>query len=105
MVKISILYPNVPGGRFDFDYYVSAHMPMSLRLLGDAIKSATIERGVRAAEPGAPLAFVAMCDFICESAEAFEAAFFPNAAELQGDMPRYTDIAPIIQVNEILLAK
>jgi uncharacterized protein (TIGR02118 family) len=105
MVKISILYPNAPGGRFDFDYYLKTHMPMSLRLLGEAIKSASVERGVRAAEPGKPLAFVALCHFVCESAEAFEAAFLPNAEVLQGDMPSYTDIVPIIQVSEIALTK
>jgi hypothetical protein len=26
-------------------------------------------------------------------------ASMPNAAKLQGDMPRYTDIAPVIQVR------
>ena len=30
MVKISIFYPNKPNSRFDMDYYLSKHMPMSL---------------------------------------------------------------------------
>jgi hypothetical protein len=29
----------------------------------------------------------------------------PHAAELQGDMPNYTDIAPLIQINEVLIAR
>jgi hypothetical protein len=28
----------------------------------------------------------------------------PHAAVLQGDMPNYTDIAPIIQISEVLLS-
>lgn len=105
MVKVSILYPNQPGGRFDFDYYLNTHMPMSLRLLGDAILSASIERGLRDADPDKPPAFVALCQFVTETAEAFEGAFFPHAAVLQGDMPNYTDIAPVIQISRIEIAR
>jgi hypothetical protein len=33
--------------------------------------------------------------------KAFTDAFLPHADELQGDIPNYTDIAPIIQVSEL----
>ena len=78
-------------------------MPMSIRLLGDAIKNTSIERGLRGAEPGSQAAYVALCHFTCETQEAFEAAFMSNAAVLQGDMPNYTDIVPKIQMSEIAL--
>jgi len=29
-IKISILYPNKPGARFDMRYYVETHMPRSI---------------------------------------------------------------------------
>ena len=32
MTKISILYPNTPGERFDLDYHVKTHMPLSIKL-------------------------------------------------------------------------
>ena len=34
MFKISILYPNNKGARFDLAYYVDTHIPMAIRLLG-----------------------------------------------------------------------
>ncbi len=105
MIKVSILYPNRPEARFDFDYYLKRHMPMSLELLGTAIKRVSIERGIEGGERGSRPAFVALCHFVCESREAFEAAFLPNAAVLQGDMPRYTDIEPVIQMSEIALER
>ncbi len=105
MIKVSILYPNKPGSRFDFDYYLKKHMPMSLELLGPAIKRVSIERGIEGTQPGSHPAFVALCHFVCESREAFEAAFLPNAAVLLGDMPRYTDIEPVIQMSEIALER
>ena len=105
MIKVTILYPNTPGARFDFDYYVKTHMPMSIRLLGPRIRGVSVERGIEAAEPGVPAAFVALCHFTCDSRQAFEAAFLPQAAVLQGDMPNYTDIEPVIQINEVLISK
>jgi hypothetical protein len=33
MTKISILYPNIKGARFDIRYYVDTHMPLSIQLL------------------------------------------------------------------------
>jgi len=107
MVKISILYPNRPGARFDVRYYVETHMPRSIELLGahPGFLGVSVERGVGGALPGSEAAYVAMCHFAFRSADDFLAAFMPHAAELQGDMPSYTDIEPVIQVNEVLIAK
>ncbi len=37
--------------------------------------------------------------------EDFLAAFTPQAALLQGDMPNYTDIQPVIQISVVEIAK
>jgi uncharacterized protein (TIGR02118 family) len=106
MVKVSILYPNTKGARFDFAYYVGTHMPMSIRLLGShpGYRGVSVEKGVGGAAPGAEPAYVAMCHFSFDSAEAFMAAFTPHAAALQGDIPNYTDVTPTIQFNEVLIS-
>jgi uncharacterized protein (TIGR02118 family) len=44
-----------------------------------------------------------MCHYLFDTADDFMAAFLPHAAELQGDMPNYTDIAPVIQVSEVAI--
>jgi uncharacterized protein (TIGR02118 family) len=107
MVKISILYPNRQGARFDFSYYTRTHMPRSIELLSKhpGFKGVSVERGVGGAVPGSEAAYVAMCHFQFNTADDFLQAFMPNAPELQGDMPNYTDIEPIIQINEVLIAK
>jgi hypothetical protein len=33
------------------------------------------------------------------------AAFMPHAEVLQGDMPNYTDIEPVIQISEVLISE
>lgn len=107
MTKISILYPNRPGSRFDFEHYTKVHMPLSIKLLSahPGFRSVSVERGVGGAVPGSAAAYVAMCHFTFTSTEDFLAAFMPHAGVLQGDMPNYTDIAPVIQVNEVLIAQ
>ena len=101
MVKVSILYPARLGARFDVEYYLNTHMPMSARLLGPAIKAIAVDIGRPGPGPEDTAPFVAMCAFICETVEDFMQAFTPVAAELQGDIPRYTDIQPIVQFSDI----
>jgi uncharacterized protein (TIGR02118 family) len=101
VVKVSVLYPSKPGDRFDVDYYVGVHMPMAKRLLGDAVKAISIEIGVGGGAPGAPAPYAAVVGFTSESVETFMGAFVPVMGQLQGDIPNYTDIEPVIQVSEI----
>lgn len=107
MIKISILYPNNKGSWFDLSYYVKTHMPMSIDLLSvhPGFRGVSVEQGLRGGIPGTDAAFVAMCHFMFDSAENFMAAFMPHAAVLQGDMTNYTNIEPIIQVNEVLISR
>ena len=106
MIKVSILYPARADGRFDFAYYLQTHMPLSIRLLSahPGFRGVSVERGLGGALPGAAPAFVASCQFLFASAEQFLDAFQPHAAVLQGDMRNYTDIEPLIQFNEVLVA-
>ncbi len=107
MIKISILYPNNKGSRFDLSYYIKTHMPMSIDLLSahPGFRDISVERGLGGAVPGTDAAYIAMCHFLFDSAENFMAAFMPNAAVLQSDISNYTDIEPVIQINEVLISK
>lgn len=107
MVKISILYPNSEGARFDLRYYIDKHMPVSIGLLGahPGFRGVYVERGIGGGFPGTDAAFVAMCHFQFDSVENFMAAFTPHAAALHGDMPNYTDIEPVIQISEVLISR
>lgn len=82
-------------------------MPMSIELLSvhPGFRGVSVEHGLGGAVPGTDAAFIAMCHFLFDSAENFMAAFMPHAAALQGDMPNYTDIEPVIQVNEVLISR
>jgi len=107
MIKISILYPSNPSARFDMGYYIDTHMPLSIGFLSvhPGFKGVSVERGLGGAVPGTDAAYTAMCHFLFNSAEDFMAAFMPHAEVLQGDMPNYTDIEPVIQISEVLISE
>jgi len=103
MIKISILYPN--NGKFDLDYYLNTHMPQSIGLLsaGQGYRGVSVERGLGGATSGSAPAYVALCHYLFDSIEDFMAVFLTHAAVLQGDMPNYTDIEPVIQFSEVAI--
>ncbi len=107
MIKVSILYPNVANGRFDFDYYTSKHMPRSIELLSShpGFRGVTVERGIGGVEPNSPPKYIVGCFYAFDSVDSFLAAFVPHADELQTDMQRYTDIPAEIQFNTVLIEK
>lgn len=105
MINVSIFYPNTEGSRFDLDYYLTQHMPMTIAKLAPALKHVSVEHGLGGVIPGAAPEFVAICHLYFDSVEAFQTAFGPHAAALQGDIPNYTDVRPIIQISEVKISQ
>ena len=97
MIKVSVMYPNTPGARFDHEYYRDKHMPLVKARLGDACKY------YAGGAPDAPATYVGMCHIFCDSIEAFQAGFGPHAQEIMADIPNYTDQAPVIQISEVVV--
>jgi uncharacterized protein (TIGR02118 family) len=103
MVKVSIFYPTHKGSRFDMSYYCSRHMPLVQRLLGQALKGVSVEQGISGGQAGSPPAYTAMGHLLFDSVEAFQSSFGPHAQEIMADIPKYTNIEPMIQISEIKL--
>jgi len=101
MIKVSVMYPNKDGAKFDMDYYVGSHMPMVKSKLGDALKGMSVDQGLGGGAPGEPASYVAMGHLVFDSVEAFQGAFGPHAGEIMADIPNYTDLKPVILVSEI----
>lgn len=103
MIKLSALYPNGDGKSFDMEYYCNIHVPMVTGLLGDLLKSATVEKGLGSGVPDSPAPYVAMGHLYFETVQDFENSFGPNADKIVGDVPNFTNIDPVIQVSEVLI--
>jgi uncharacterized protein (TIGR02118 family) len=104
MIKLSIFYPNIEGKKFDKDYYLNVHMPLTIKLQGDAVKHVEVDFGVSGGAPGSKPPYVAICYFVYDSFEVFEQAFMPHAKKLMDDIANYTDIETVIQFSEIKMS-
>lgn len=80
---------------------------MSIDLLSvhPGFRGVSVEQGIAGGIPGTEAAYIAMCHFLFDSAESFMTAFTSHAAALQGDIKNYTNIEPIIQINEVLISR
>jgi uncharacterized protein (TIGR02118 family) len=107
MIKISIFYPKATSARFDMDYYLTKHMPVSIEKLsaGKGYRGVSVERGVGGGAPVSEPTYIAMCHYLFDSAEDFLAAFNQHAEFLQGDIPNYTDITPVIQFSSVEITR
>jgi uncharacterized protein (TIGR02118 family) len=102
MIKVSVLYPNDEGAKFDMAYYVDKHMGMVQRVLGSAMLKFEIEEGISGAAPDSRPTYRAAVHMYFASTEAFYAAFGPHAKAILGDVPNYTDVRPITQISAVV---
>jgi uncharacterized protein (TIGR02118 family) len=103
MIKVSVMYPNQPGARFDHEYYRATHMPLLKSRMGESCRYYTIDKGLAGGDPNAPATYIGMCHIFCDSVEAFQKGFGPHASEILGDIPNYTDLSPVIQISEVVV--
>ena len=103
MIKVSVMYPNTPGSRFDHAYYRDKHMPLLKARMGAACRSYTVDKGLAGGAPGSAPTYVGMCHIFCDSVESFQAGFGPHAKEIMADIANYTDLTPTIQISEVVV--
>ena len=103
MIKVSVLYANSPNVRFDHAYYRDRHMPLLKARMGDSCTSYTVDKGLAGGTPGSQPPYVALCHIYCESIAAFQAGFGPHAGEIMADIANYTDVAPVVQISEVVV--
>ncbi|MEO7397276.1 MAG: EthD family reductase [Ilumatobacteraceae bacterium] len=93
MIRMSVLYPGGDDATFDHDYYKTTHVPMACAAWN---VGAEIDKGIN----GPHLAAV---HFFFESVEQMQAAMASSGtAAVMADVANYTNIAPVIQVSEIV---
>ena len=105
MIKVSVMYPNTAGARFDHVYYRDQHMPLVKRSMGDACLFYTVDKGLAGGAPGQPAPYVGMCHIYSDSVETFQAGFGPHAKEILADIANYTDLAPVMQISEVVVGQ
>jgi uncharacterized protein (TIGR02118 family) len=103
MIKVSVMYPNTAGARFDHAYYCDKHMPLVKARMGDSCLYYTVDKGLSGGARGSSAAYVCMGHIFSDSLEQFLAGFRPHAKELMADIVNYTDLTPVVQISEVVV--
>ncbi len=93
----TVTYPSKDGAKFDFDYYMKKHIPMC-GLLGTSIE---VCKGTSPIPDASP-AFVCVARIRIGSADDFSAAMVKHGTQIMQDIPNYTNITPVVQIDEVL---
>ena len=103
MIRVTVLYPNEAGKKFDVDYYRNKHM----KLVGERLKDfgfvrAEVDKGVTGGAPGSSAPYVCIGHVYLNSLADFQKGMGVHGKEILGDIPNYTDIQPTMQISEIV---
>jgi hypothetical protein len=81
MHRLTVLYPAKDGEAFNYDYYFGPHHKLVVsRFEPEGMVSCEFDKGV----------------------SDLQKTLAKHGAEILGDIPNYTKIEPIMQVNEVL---
>ena len=101
MFKVTILYPNGDDKTFDMEYYEKKHMPMVAGFLGSNLKFYEIDKGISGRGPNDKPPFLAIGYFYITSIDEYNKAIAQNRDAVISDFKNYTNVQPVVQVNEI----
>lgn len=101
MFRISVLYPNTAGAKFDHEYYRHTHCTMVEDLLREyGCLRVEIDKGL-AGGNGAPAPFVAVGHIIVDTLEGFQKGMAKHGKQMTDDIPNYTNTTPTILVSQM----
>lgn len=100
MIKVTVLYPNGEGKTFDMDYYTKHHMPLMAKFF--SLKIYAIDKGLNGGDAKTPPPFLAVGYLYFDKLADYEKALALHIEEIKADFPKYTNIAPLIQISEVV---
>lgn len=86
------------------DYYLRVHIPLAKKLLGSEMRDVTVETGLNAGRPNSISRYAVVARMTFDSLEAFYKVIVPALDTLSADIPKYTNITPVIQISETIPA-
>jgi len=98
---LTVLYPWQSDARFDFDYYRNKHLATMRDLYGKSIGKMQVRKGLHKGD-GSPPAFVATLTVEILSMDAFDSAGKLHLPKLMADLPNFSNITPVGQIEEIV---
>jgi uncharacterized protein (TIGR02118 family) len=101
VICVSVFYPNGPGKQFDHVYYEQTHRPLVMhRLAAHGITRYEIDQGLSGLGPGSEPMYACVGRLYFSTVAEFQQGMTSHGAELQADIPNFTNIQPQFQISE-----
>ena len=102
MIIVTVMYPKTSESHFDLDYYLQKHTPLvKARFTEMGMESIHLMRGTGAIDGGRPK-FEVIAQLYFSSMQHLQGALAKHGQEIVGDIAKFTDVQPLIQINEPL---
>ena len=102
MFKVSVMYPNEEGAKFNIDYYRTTHMELVKKHLKPfGLIKTDVDKGVSGrGDQTAP--YICIGNLYFDSQDGYDRGIAEAGPILRGDIPNFTNVTPIRQISEIL---
>jgi uncharacterized protein (TIGR02118 family) len=98
---LAVYYPWQADAKFDYDYYRNQHLKMLGELYGKSVGKMQVRKGLHKGDGSSPM-FVTALTVEILSMEAYEAASKEHVAKLIADVPNFTNIKPVAEIEELV---
>jgi uncharacterized protein (TIGR02118 family) len=102
MYKVSVMYPNDDGVRFDFDYYRKTHLKLvSEQLKPFGLQRTAVDKGVSGGA-GHKAPFVCIGHLFFDRADGYDEGIKKAGPVLRADIANFTNVTPVRMISEVL---
>ena len=107
MFRVVIMYPKTPDSHFNMDYYRDHHIPLVREIFGGlSLRCIEIDKGLANAFPNQPFPYESISYFHFENIDDFQNVMMsPRGGQIVGDMQNYTNVQPLIQINQVVVGQ
>ena len=103
MIVVTVMYPGGAEATFDQDYYLQSHIPLvKERWSAFGLQGVQVLKGTGQPDgSAAPYPITALLTFA--SLQDFKNAGQAHGQEVFADIPKFTNVQPVVQINEVAL--
>jgi len=102
MKCINVLYPAKDNDSFDFEFYVRRHVPLIQDILGKSLHRIEVRKGVTANDGSSAPGYTCVISIWIADWPAYEKAIAARASELIAEVPLFTKVMPVMQIDEVI---
>jgi uncharacterized protein (TIGR02118 family) len=98
--SLQIIYPVSADSHFDYDYYLSTHMPLVDSHMGPHIDRVLVTKGI-AGGPDVPPPYHLVATIVFADQAAMKAALRASGP-VNADVPNFTNVRPQVLIGEVI---